>query len=67
MNILTRFMAKGTIHKRRTHTMGGGGLAKSVRFVDKWEGSNCVLTHFSSRFFTKRCASISEHNKTHKN
>ena len=28
----------GATHKRRTHAMGGGGLAKSVRFVDKGEG-----------------------------
>ena len=47
----------GAIHKRHTHAMGGGGLAKSVRFIDKGEGEGFRIvylrTHFSRRLFTE--------------
>ena len=78
MNILTRFMAKGTIHKRRTHTMGGGGLAKSVRFVDKGEGFRIVYVHIFQEVFLPKlllhiikksaniCEKIEEKIRTHK-
>ena len=41
----------GGIHKRRTHAMGGGGLAKSVRFVDKGEGFRIVYVHIFQDVF----------------
>ena len=45
-NIHSPYFNIGGIHKRRTHAMAGeGGLAKSVRLVDKGEGEGLLIVY----------------------